>query len=143
MPLRAAQVVGCVGALAGAVSLGACGKDKSPPPSPVVAAPSTSLAAARPSASAGDEPERLCSQKSICPGETVDHESEALCATLARDPICGAKFLALVKCQIAQEKCGDDGKIDQVATLELCKSEESTLHDCDAAKAAAAQASAK
>ena len=66
-----------------------------------------------------------------------------LCASLAREPMCGTKFLALVKCQIAKEKCGADGKTDQVATLDLCKLEDKALRDCDQARAAAAKASAK
>lgn len=101
----------------------------------------TKATGAASSSAAIDEPERLCGTKSICPAEPVDDEGTKLCASLARDPACGGKFLALVQCQIAREKCGPDGKIDQVATLDLCKPEETALHDCNQANAAAPPAS--
>jgi hypothetical protein len=115
----------------------ACSKERSESTktSPVVTAPSSSAT--------GDEAERLCGAKSICPNEPVDDEGTQLCASLVRDPICGKPFLALVKCQIAKEKCGADGKTDQTTTLDLCKAEEAALHECDVAKAAATKASAK
>jgi len=133
------SLLGCAFALA----VVGCSRDRSETPPPVAVAP-VKVAAATPSSSAaGDEPARLCGAKSICPNEPVDDEGTMLCTSLAREPICGTKFLALVKCQIAKEKCGADGKTDQVATLDLCKLEETALHECDQAKAAAAKASAK
>lgn len=137
-------LVGCALALFG------CSKERSeiaPPVAAPVASPAAApvaVKAAAPSASAGgDEALRLCGQKSLCPNEPVDDEGTMLCASIAREPICGAKFLALVRCQVDKEKCGPDGKIDQVATLDLCKVEETALHECDKAKAAAAKASGK
>ncbi|MGZ3419538.1 MAG: hypothetical protein ACXVEF_40565 [Polyangiales bacterium] len=124
-----------------AVAVVGCKKDRSEVAPPAAVAQSASAAPS--SSAAGDEAERLCGAKSICPNEPVDDEGTMLCASLGRDPICGAKFLTLVKCQIAKEKCGADGKIDQVATLDLCKLEDTALRDCEQAKAAAAKASAK
>ncbi len=121
-----------------------CSKERSDATPPVVAAPEKKAAPAPPSPSAsGDEPERLCSAKSICPAEVIDAETAQVCASLARDPVCGAKFLALVRCQIAKEKCGADGKTDQQASMDLCKAEDAVLNDCVQAKAAAAQPTVK
>lgn len=128
--MKLASPLVCALALAAA----ACGKERSEPPPPLAVAPVTSAAA-------GDEAARLCGAKSLCPNEPVDDEGTALCTSLAREPICGTKFLALVKCQVAKEKCGADGKIDQVGTLDLCKAEDQALRACDQAKAAAAKSS--
>jgi hypothetical protein len=118
-----------------------CSRERSEPAPPAVVAP---LASAAPSASGSrDEAERLCGAKSTCPNEPIDDEGTQLCASLGRDLTCGKKFLALVKCQIAKEKCDADGKIDQATTLDLCKAEESALQECEQAKAAAGKASAK
>lgn len=114
-----------------ALAVVGCSKDRSEPAPPVAVAPVKSA----------DEPERLCGAKSLCPNEPVDEEGTMLCTSLARDPTCGAKFLALVKCQVAKEKCGADGRIDQVATLDLCKTEDQALRACNQAKAAAAKSS--
>jgi hypothetical protein len=123
-----------VSVLVGVVLLAVgCKKDRSEI-APAVSDAPVKVAVA-PSANATGE--EMCSQKSICPNEPIDEEGNALCAELARDPICGAKFRALVRCQIAKEKCGADGKIDQTATLDLCKLEDSALNECNQAKAAA------
>lgn len=105
-----------------------CDKEPSKAAPPVAVAPMKSAAA--------DEPERLCGAKSLCPNEPVDDEGTLVCTSLAREPICGAKFLALVRCQIAKEKCGADGRIDQVGTLDLCTVEDQALRACNQAKSA-------
>lgn len=114
-----------------ALAVVGCSKERSEPAPSVAVAPVKSA----------DEPERLCGAKSLCPNEPVDEEGTMLCTSLARDATCGAKFLALVKCQIAKEKCSADGKIDQTATLDLCKAEDRALQACNQAKQAATKSS--
>lgn len=115
-----------------------CKKDRTEV-APSVEAPVKAAASA---SATGDEAQQLCASKSICPNEPIDAEGIEVCASLARDPTCGAKFRALVKCQIAKEKCGADGKVDQQATMDLCKLEDGALNDCNQAKAAAPKGSA-
>jgi hypothetical protein len=139
MRLSTVSMVGCAFAL----GIVGCKGERAEIAPPTTAVPGSKALVAASSSATGDEPERLCGAKSICPAEEIDDEGTKLCASLAREPSCGGQFLALVKCQIAQEKCGADGKTDQLATLDLCKVEEAALQACNQAKAVAPPAKDK
>jgi hypothetical protein len=128
--------------LAGALSMACsgCGKDR---PHATAAAPPATAAVSASAVSGIDDAARLCGAKSRCPNEPADDEGILLCTSLAREPACGARFLALVRCQVDEERCDAEGRIDQVATLDLCKAEDRALRACDQAKAAGAKASAR
>jgi len=138
MRLSLPSILGCALALA----VVGCSRDRSEVAPPAADAKGKAAATAT-TQSSTDDPELLCGAKSTCPNELVDAETARVCASLARDPTCGTQFLALVKCQIAKEKCGADGKADQEATMPLCKLEDAALQDCNRAKVAASKPSAK